>query len=87
VPNINDRVKQFLDDVAADPMEERVVEYVVREVHQGRRLSEVMEDPYVRNRLSETKRAEVLESPEVMDALEQEIRTSMSSPPQLGFPG
>ena len=87
MPNINDRVKQFLDGVAADPMEERVVEYVVREVHQGRRLTEVIEDPYVRNRLNETKRSEVLENPEVIDALEQEIRTSMSSPPELGFPG
>jgi hypothetical protein len=85
VASINDRVKQFFDDMAVDAMEERVVEYVVREVRQGRRLMEVIEDPYVRNRLNDTKRAEILESPEIIDALEQEIRTSMAPPPELGF--
>jgi hypothetical protein len=84
VTTINERVKQFFDDIAVDAMEERVVEYIVREVHQGRRLMEVIEDPYVRNRLNETKRTEILESPEIIEALEQEIRTTMS-PPELGF--
>jgi len=87
VTTINDRVKQFFDDIANDAMEERVVEYIVREVHQGRRLMEVIEDPYVRNRLNDAKRAEILESPEIMDALEREIRSTMTSPPELGFPG
>ena len=82
--SINDRIKKFIDEMAVDPIEERVVEYVVREVHQGRRLMEVIEDPYVRNRLSDEKRAEILENSEVIDALEQEIRSSMS-PPELGF--
>ncbi len=82
--SINDRLKQLIDDMATDPLEERVVEYVVREVHQGRRLTEVIDDPYVRNRLSDEKRAEVLENSEVIDALEQEIRTSMTSP-EIGF--
>ena len=49
--SINERLKQFIDEMATDPLEERVVEYVVREVHQGRRLTEVIDDPYVRNRL------------------------------------
>ena len=84
--SINDRLRKFFDDMAVDAIEERTVEYVVREVHQGRRLMEVIEDPYVRNRLSDEKRAEILENPEIMDALEQEIRASMSAPPELGFP-
>jgi len=84
VSSINDRIKQFFDEMAVDVIEERVVEYVVREVHQGRRLMEVIDDPYVRNRLSDEKRADILENSEIIDALEQEIRASMT-PPDLGF--
>ena len=82
--SVNDRIKSFFSEMATDPVEERVVEYVVREVHNGRRLMEVIEDPYVRNRLSDDKRAEVLDNAEIVEALEQEIRASMA-PPELGF--
>lgn len=74
-----DNIRKFFDDLATDAVEERVIEYVVREVHKGRRLMEVMEDSYVRNRLNETRRAEVFENPEVVDALEAEIRQTFSA--------
>lgn len=82
--SINDRIKQFFSDMATDVVEERVVEYVIREVHNGRRLMEVIEDPYVRNRLSDDKRAHVLENTEIVEALEQEIRAAIT-PPDIGF--
>lgn len=82
--SINERIKDFFSDMATDVVEERVVEYIIREVHNGRRLMEVIEDPYVRNRLSDEKRAQVLENPEIVEALEQEIRATMT-PPDLGF--
>lgn len=82
--NLNDRIRDFFSEMANDAVEERVVEYIVREVHGGRRLMEVIEDPYVRNRLNDDKRARVLENAEIVDALEEEIRNTMS-PPDLGF--
>jgi hypothetical protein len=82
--SINERMKQFFADITSDPVEDRVVEYVIREVHNGRRLMEVMEDPYVRNRLSDAKRAEVLENTEVIEALEEEIHTAFQAP-DIGF--
>lgn len=82
--SINERMKQFFAELTADPIEERVVEYVIREVHNGRRLMEVMNDPYVRNRLSEAKRSEVLENTEVIDALEEEIHSAFQAP-DIGF--
>ncbi len=82
--SINERMKQFFADITSDPVEDRVVEYVIREVHNGRRLMEVMDDPYVRNRLSDAKRAEVLENTEVIDALEEEIHTAFQAP-DIGF--
>ena len=59
--SINERMKQFFADLASDPVEERVIEYVIREVRNGRRLMEVMEDPFVRNRLDEC--GEIFERP------------------------
>jgi hypothetical protein len=82
--SINERMKQFFADITADPIEERVVEYVIREVHNGRRLMEVMNDPYVRNRLSEAKRSDVLENTEVIEALEEEIHSAFQAP-DIGF--
>jgi len=82
--SINDRIRQFFEDLATDPVEERVVEYVIREVNNGRRLMEVIDDPYVRNRLSDEKREHILENPEVVDALEHEIQTAFQ-PPEIGF--
>jgi hypothetical protein len=84
VTSINDRIKQFIDDMASDVVEDRVVEYVVREVHNGRRLMDVIEDPYVRNRLNDDRRSDVLENAEIIEALEQEIRSSMNTE-DLGF--
>lgn len=82
--SINDRIKQLFEEMASDPVEERVVEYVIREVHNGRRLMDVINDPYVRNRLSDQKVQNVLENPEVVDALEQEIQTAFQAP-EIGF--
>jgi hypothetical protein len=82
--SINDRIKKFFEDLASDPIEERVVEYVIREVHNGRHLMEVINDPYVKNRLNEEKTHAIFENPEVVDALESEIQQSMTRP-DIGF--
>jgi hypothetical protein len=82
--SINERIKQFFQDMATDPVEERVIEYVIREVHNGRRLMEVVNDPFVKNRLSEEKVQAVFENPEVVDALEEEIQSAFRTP-DIGF--
>lgn len=82
--SINDRLKKFFSDIATDPVEERVIEYVIREVHNGRSLMEVMDDPYVRNRLNDAKRDAVFENSEVITALEDEIHTAFQTP-DVGF--
>jgi hypothetical protein len=82
--SINERIKQFFQDVATDPVEERVVEYVIREVHNGRRLMEVIQDPFVKNRLNDEKIHTILENSEVVDALESEIKSAFQTP-DIGF--
>ena len=70
---IAERVKALLDEMSTDEAEQRVVEYVLREVKNGRRLTEVFHDPYVRNRLSDERLQKVIENPDVVEALETQI--------------
>ncbi len=81
---ISDKLQAFMDELATDAVEERVVEYVIREVHNGRRLSDALADPYVKNRLSEERLARVLENPEVVEALEEQIASSFQNR-EFGF--
>lgn len=74
--DLADRIRTFLEELSTNELEDRVVEYVVREVGNGRKLADALNDPYVRNRLSEEKLRRVLEKPEVIDALERSISTA-----------
>jgi hypothetical protein len=51
--------------------EDRVAAYLIREHERGRPLAEILEDPYVRNRCTESERARLLERPEIIHALGQ----------------
>lgn len=66
-------VRRLLEDLSEDVAEERVVQYVMRQVRSGRLLSRVLADPFVRNRLSDERIAHVLENPQVLEAVEQVI--------------
>jgi len=79
VPSVAEKIHEFLNELAVDAVEERVVEYVIREVHTGRKLTDALADPYVKNRLSEERLAKVLETPEVVTALEEQIAQSFKS--------
>lgn len=49
--------------------EERLSAYVIREHERGRPLTEILEDPYVRNRATPQELARLLDRPEVIRAL------------------
>ena len=52
--------------------EEAVIAYLLREHGAGRRVDQILEDPYVRNRLSETQQRRMLARPDVIHALRQQ---------------
>ena len=54
---------------AGSSKEQRIAAYVIREHDRGRRLSEILDDPYIRNRATERDIARLLERPEVIEAL------------------
>lgn len=70
----SEKVTNMFSGMFDDVVEERVVEFIVREIGSGRALLEVLDDPYVRNRVSEARRSELLENPEVLEAFEAEIK-------------
>jgi hypothetical protein len=61
--------------------EDRVAAYVIREHGRGRTLADILEDPYVRNRLTEEQRKRLLDRPDIIRAVGNdtiaELRTSV----------
>lgn len=49
--------------------EERVAAYVIREHERGRGLDEILEDPYVRNRLTPQQRSRLLDRTDIIRAV------------------
>ena len=52
--------------------EENVVAYLLREHGAGRRVDDILEDPYVKNRLSPEQQKRMLSRPDVIHALGQQ---------------
>jgi hypothetical protein len=57
---------------ARSSQEERVAAYVIREHERGRPLHEILEDPYVRNRLTPDQQARLLDRPDIIRAIGQD---------------
>lgn len=66
-------VQRFLEEMSLDVSEERVLNYIVREIHKGRKLSEVIQDAYVANRVDKGQLDHLLENKEVIYAVEEEL--------------
>jgi hypothetical protein len=58
---------------ARSTQEERVAAYVIREHDRGRSLSDILDDPYVRNRCSPNELARLLDRPDVIKAIGDDI--------------
>jgi hypothetical protein len=67
---------------ARSSQEERVAAYVIREHERGRSLDEILEDPYVRNRLTPSQRARLLDRPDIIRAVgDDTVEATRSSLP------
>lgn len=72
---IQDEIKKLVDTDSAK--HKRLIEYVVRQLHNGRDLQPVLEDPYVVNRISPIERRALLEEPEVIEAAGSDVLIRM----------
>lgn len=66
-------VRELFQDLSVDAREERVMRYIVTELHKGRPFDELMTDPYVVNNTSSEDRARILETPETLREIEDQI--------------
>lgn len=63
----------FFERLFENPTEARVNEYIIRELDKGRGLFEILDDPYIKNRIPEERRTQLLENPEIIDAFMEEL--------------
>ena len=54
--------------------EDRIAAYLIREHGRGRSVDEILEDPYVVNRTTETQRGRLIERDDVLRAIGQNMR-------------
>jgi hypothetical protein len=64
---------------ASSGVEDRVAAYVIREHGRGRSLQEILDDPYVQNRLSEAQRRRLLDRPDVIHAVGEDVATAIKA--------
>ena len=70
---LGDAIQRYLEEMRLDISEERVMNYIVREVRLGRKLSDVIQDAYVENRVDKDQLGHLLENKEVIEAVEEEL--------------
>ena len=76
------KVSEFLRNpfsflFAGSSNEERVAAYVIREHERGRPLTEILDDPYVRNRTTPRERERLLDRPELIRAIGDDVIASV----------
>ena len=72
---IQDEVRKLVNSESA--RHKRLVEYVVRQVSQGRTLDDVLGDPYITNRINELEQRALLDEPEVVEAVSDDVINDM----------
>jgi len=72
---IQEEIRKMVGDGSA--AHKRLIEYVVRQLHGGRDLGDILDDPYVTNRISVIERRALLEEPEVVEAAGSELLERM----------
>ena len=81
---IADRLRTMLEEMSTDPVEEIVIDYIGRELRNGRKLTEILDDPYVRNRLSDERISKIMDDPTIAEAVDQAVRESFAKR-DIGF--
>jgi hypothetical protein len=61
-------------DLSADVREERLVRYITHQVDQGRKVSDIINDPYVVQHFDEVARGRIIEHPVVIKSIEASVR-------------
>jgi hypothetical protein len=71
---IRSAINKVFKEAGENVVEERVAEYIIRELHSGRTLSNILEDHYVKNRLDEGHIQHVLQNEKLLKEFEESIK-------------
>ena len=72
---IQDEIRKLVNTESAK--HKRLIEYTERQLRTGRDLDEVLQDPYIVNRLTPVERLALLDEPEVVEAARDELLERM----------
>ena len=72
-------IKDLMEELSIDMVEERAVGYIIRELKIGRSLKSVLSDAYIKNRLNEERLAEVLENKKIVEAVEEAVNQAFAN--------
>ena len=72
---IQDEIRKLVSTETAK--HKRLIEYTERQLRTGRDLDEVLQDPYIVNRLTPVERLALLDEPEVVEAARDEVLERM----------
>lgn len=73
-------IERLFVDMGVGVVSERVVQFIVHEIHSGKTLAEALNEPYVVNNTSPDWRREILQRPEIVNAVEQELQKAFGAP-------
>ena len=63
-------LQELFHDLSVGAREERVVRYLVTELHKGRHFDDILADPYMMSNTDAQDRAKLLESPDTLVEIE-----------------
>lgn len=66
-------IQHLFEDMGVDVVEERVLNFILQEIHCGKTLEEALAEAYVVNNTKQAWRREILERPEIVKAVEEEV--------------
>lgn len=66
-------IQHLFEDMGVDVVEERVLRFLLQEIHCGKTVEEALDEPYVVNNTKPAWRREILQRPEVIKAVEEEV--------------
>lgn len=79
VDKVVDGVQNFFQDMSVNVREERVLRYIITELHKGRDFDSIMEDPYVINNTKSEDRVRLMENPETLRGIEEMIEAEFGA--------
>lgn len=71
---IRSAIQKLFNEAGENVVEDRVAEYIIRELRSGRQLSNILTDHYVKNRLDEGHIQHVLQNEKLLKEFEQSIK-------------